>query len=709
MILLIFILIGIGLLPFSQESVIECPSRNVPQLRAEVEAASEVSLVFYYVSWSSDARQARLVYDGVEHYYKDYASFAAVDCWHLLCNCTRTHRQLPGMAINGGYPDKWPTLIVNYGRQLRLQYQGAWHFEDLTRFMNNLIQPIDRIHTTLELSALWKISDTVVLALLDSSDDLQYKRFVATSLHWLEFDPERNVRFAVTFGPTAKKMLKVETLSLPQLVLIDNRHSLHSFNESSSWKPMEILQWLRPKVNPLLAAGYGTPAKIALKARHVPVLAMSIRMQPHQKAMPLIASEILSRKENVDCANYWQQDVQDDRETNKWSLLQMPTELYGSLKSRDELGKHCYNALQLNDATLANYYRINSYLNYLWSQHTNENILEAQGRHLIELHTRSRCLAHTHAQQGTPALKIGIAKLVTKYGQLMWQHSSESKFVNRSLAVVLFDAHKYRDYVHQLGVDQHQDQHLRSTNYKRDSSAVHVFIVDAAAEAMYVMPQHQTFSYLALKDFIKQFYAKQLPRLQKNDLLAITPPSYSSYIQTYNRQLLLLALQRSNATNVVFIHRPDCALSSVMSQVLMQVAAHLRSPDLHFIRFDNQANDLPWELSMPSTPTIIVFPEAHPTETVVFPSDVRADTANIMSFILAQLEPEKQLRLVLSSCRRRMRHARSCLDFAGKLVLQHVSQYLKYWEIYAKERDLILSHLKQFHEMHIAIESSIKL
>lgn len=222
------------------------------------------------------------------------------------------------------------------------------------------------------------------------------------------------------------------------------------------------------------------------------------------------------------------------------------------------------------------------------------------------------------------------------------------------------------------------------------------------------MPQYQTFSYLALKDFIKQFYAKQLPRLQKNDLLA-SPPLYSSYVQTYNRQLLLLALQRSNATNVVFIHRPDCALSSVMSQVLMQVAALLRSSDLHFMRFNNQANDLPWELSMPSTPALIVFPESRPTETVVFPSDVRADTANIMSFILAQMEPEKQLRLVLSSCRRRMRHARSCLDFAGKLVLQHVSQYLKYWEIYEKERDLILSHLKQLHEMHIVIESSIKL
>lgn len=708
MILLIFISIGVGLLPFSQQAVIECPSRNVAKLRAEVEAASEVSLLFYYVSWSSDARQARLVYDGVAHYYKDYASFGAVDCWHLLCNCTRTHRQLPGMAINGGYPDKWPTLIVNYGRQLRLQYQGAWHFEDLTRFMNNLMQPIDRVHSTLELSALWKISDTVVLALLDSADGIAYKRFVATALRWLEFDPERNVRFAVTFGPSAKKMLKVEDLELPQLVVIDSRHNLHSYNESSNWKPMEILHWLRPKVNPLLAAGYGTPVKIALKARHMPVLAMSIRMHHHKSAMPMVASEELSPKENADCAQYWLQDVPDGNgETHKWSLLQMPPQLFGGSKSKDELSKHCFVAVQLNEATLANYYRINSYLNYLWSQHSHENNnLEVRGRHLVELHTRSRCLAHTHAQQGTPALKIGIAKLVTKYGQLMWQHSSESKSVNRSLAVVLFDAHKYRDYVHHLGIDQHQDQ---QRSHKRDSSAVHVFIVDAAAEALYVMPQHQTFSYLALKDFIKQFYAKQLPRLQKNELLTNIPPLDASYVKSYNRQLLLMALQRSNATNVVLIHRPDCALSAVMSQVLVQVAAHLRSPDLHFIRFDNQANDLPWELSMSSTPALIVFPEAHPTESVVFPNDVRADTANVMSFVLAQLEPEKQLRLVLSSCRRRMRHARSCLDFAAKLVLQHVSQYLKYWEIYEKERDLILSHLKQFHEMHIAIESSIKL
>ncbi|XP_034480735.1 uncharacterized protein LOC117786532 [Drosophila innubila] len=702
----IWISIGIGLLPFVQSAAIsECPSRSVTQVRREVEAAGEVSLLFYYVSWSSDARQARLVYDGVAHYYKDFASFGAIDCWHLQCNCTRTHRQLPGMAVNGGYPDKWPTLMVNYGRHLRLQYQGAWHFEDLTRFMNNLIQPIDRVHSTAELGALWKLSDAVVLALLDSADGLAYKRFVATALHWLEFDPERNVRFAVTFGPSAKQMFKVQHVSLPQLVVIDSRHGLHSYNESNSWHPMDILHWLRPKVNPLMAAGYGTPVKIALKARHMPVLAMGIRMHQHQSAMPLVISDELSRKENADCEDYWQQDVQDGRGTHEWSLMQVPPELYGGVKTPDELNKHCYLPIKVNTVTLANYYRYNGYLNYLWSHYTYGSHVKTESSKLLALHTRYRCLAHTHAQHGTPALKIGIAKLVTKYSQLMWQHSAEQPSQNRSLAVVLFDASKYRDFLHQLGID-----HSHSHGHKRDTSAVQVFIVDAAAEAIHVMSQQQPFSYRGLKEFIKQFYARQLPRMQKNSMLSTALlPQDASYVHSYNRQLLLQALQRYNATNVVFMYRPDCALSAVMSQALMQVAALLRSSDLHFMRFDSRANDLPWELSMPATPALLVFPQSRPTESVVFPIDVRADTANIMSFILAQLEPEQQLRLVLSSCRRRMQHARSCLDFAGKLVLQHVSQYLKYWEVFVKERDSILSQLKQFNEMHLAIESSIKL
>lgn len=698
----IWIGIGIGLLPFVQSAAIsECPSRSVSQVRREVETAGEVSLLFYYVSWSSDARQARLVYDGVAHYYKDFASFGAIDCWHLQCNCSRTHRQLPGMAANGGYPDKWPTLIVKYGRSLRLQYQGAWHFEDLTRFMNNLIQPIDRVHSTAELGALWKISDAVVLALLDSADGVAFKRFIATALHWLEFDPERNVRFAVTFGPSAKQMFKVQHVSLPQLVVIDSRHGLHSYNESNSWHPMDILHWLRPKVNPLMAAGYGTPVKIALKARHMPVLALGIRMHQYQSGMQLVNGE--DRKENVDCERYWQQDVQDGSRTQNWSLMQVPLELFGGVRTTDELNKHCFLPLQANTATLANYYRINGYLNYLWSQNTHESHVLTEARELLAMHTRYRCLAHTHAQHGTPALKIGIAKLVTKYSQLMWQHSAEQPSQNRTLAVVLFDASRYRDFLHQLGIDH---SHI----HKRDTSAVQVFIVDAAAEALHVMSQQQPFSYLALKEFIKQFYARQLPRMQKNAMLPTAlPPQDAFYIHTYNRQLLLQALQSYNATNIVFMHRPDCALSAVMAQALMQVSALLRSPDLHFVRFDSQANDLPWELSMPATPALLVFPQSRPTETVVFPIDARADTANIMSFILAQLEPEQQLRIILSSCRRRMRHARSCLDFAGKLVLQHVSQYLKYWEVFVKERDLILSQLKQFNEMHLAIESSIKL
>ncbi|KAH8372243.1 hypothetical protein KR093_010705 [Drosophila rubida] len=677
-----------------------CPSRSVSQVRSEVEAAAEVSLLFYYVSWSSDARQARLVYDGVAHYYKDYAAFGAIDCWHLQCNCTRTHQQLPGMAVNGGYPDKWPTLIVNYGRQLRLQYLGAWHFEDLTRFMNNLIQPIDRVHSTAELGALWKISDAVVLALLDSADSLAYRRFVTTALHWLEFDPERNVRFAVTFGPSAKQMFKVQRVELPQLVVIDNRHGLHSYNESNSWLPIDILHWLRPKVNPLLAAGYGTPVKIAMKARHMPVLAMGIHVHQHQSANPLLMGheELFRTKENVDCEQHWQQD-----QPTGVSHLQM---LLGSFKSTNQLTTHCQLPISHVDGNVwSNYYRINDYLNFLWSQHIHDGHAGAEALQLLALHKRCRCLAHTHAQQGTPGVKIGIAKLVSKYSHLMWQHSTEQpEQQNRSLAVVLFDATKYRDFMQQLGIDQ-----LPS---KRDFvSAVQVFIVDAAREALHVMPQHQSFSYVALKEFIRQFYARQLPRVQRNAVLPAlaSPQGASAYINSYNRQLLLQALQQSNSTNVVLMFRPDCALSVVMSQALMQVSALLRSPDLHFIRFDNQANDLPWELSMPSTPALLVFPQSRPTESVVFPADVRANTANIMSFILAQLEPEQQLRIVLASCRRRMRHARSCLDFASKLVLQHVSQYLKYWEVFVKERDVILLQLKQFNEMHLAIESSVNL
>ncbi|EDW69214.1 thioredoxin domain-containing protein 11 [Drosophila virilis] len=700
MILFVCIWIGIGLLPLTQSEIIECPTYSVPQVRAEVEGSGDMSLMFYYVSWSSDARQARLVYDGVAHYYKEYASFGAIDCWHLQCNCSRTHRQLPGMAVNGGYPDKWPTLMVNYGRQVKLQYQGAWHFEDLTRFMNNLIQPIDRVHSTAELGALWSISDAVVLAVLDSADGPTYRRFVATAIQWLEFDPERNVRFAVAFGRQAKKMLRVEGLSLPQLVVIDNRHGLHSYNKSDVWQPMEILHWVRPKVNPLQAAGYGTPAKIAIKARHTPVLAMAIRMHRQHS---LFTSDDLLRKENVDCDHYWKQELQDGSEAHKWALFQISPELYEVPKPQEQTAKNCYRAFQLNRATLANYYHINGFLNYLWSQHTHEGHSEAEARQLLALRTRNRCLAHTHAQQGTPAGKIGIAKLVAKYGQLMWMHSAEHHIQNSSLAVVLFDGNKHRDFLHQIGIDQFQ------LNHKRDASTVQVFIVDAAKEALHVMPQHQTFTYLALKEFMKQFYARQLPRVQRNTILTTVPSQDASYIQVYNRQLLLLALQHSNATNVVLIQRPDCALSAVMSQELMQVAAMLRSPELSFIRFDSQANDLPWELTMPASPALLVFPQSRPTESVVFPIDIRVDTANIMSFILAQLEPEQQLRLVLASCRRRIRHARSCLDFAGKLVLQHISQYLKYWEIYVKERDQILSHLKQFNEMHIAIESSIKL
>ncbi|ALC43771.1 CG13671 [Drosophila busckii] len=691
MILFIYIWLNFafGLLPYTQGNIIECPGRSVRQVRAEVDTSAEISLVFYYVSWSSEARQARLVYDGVAHYFKDYASFGAIDCWHLQCNCSHTHPQIPGIAANGGYPDLWPTLMVKYGQKvhLRLQYQGAWLFEDLTRFMNNLIQPIDRMHSAVELNKLWAAADAVVLGLFNSANEQVFKRFMATSVHWLEYDPDRNVRFAVAFGSTANQILKRKPKTLPQLVYIDNRHAVHIYNESRTWLPTEIMNWLQHRVNPLLTMGYGTPSKLTLKARHTPVLAMGIRMH-HQHQTPSVMGVDLQRKEHADCD-------QQDTEHVKLSLLQMPKELYKA----GLLPTNCASVWQLNAAVFINYYRINAYLNYLWSQQVHESQLATEADQLLTMHRRNRCLAQTHTKQGTPSSKIRIAKLISAYGQVMLRHSTEQ---NQTLAVALFDSFKYRDFLNQLGIDQHPH-----ALHKRDSAGVHVFIVDVDSEAVYVMPQHP-FSTLALKDFIKQYYAGQLSPVQKNALLPAIPATEGAFMSNYNRHLLLEALQHSNATNVVLIYRTDCPLSAVLSQVLMQVAALLRSPELNFIRFEARSNDLPWELTMDYTPNLFVFPQSSPTESVLFPIDIRVDMANVMSFILAQLEPELQLRLVLASCRRSLRHARSCLDFARGLVMQHIGQYLKYWETYVSERDSILKHLKQFNELHTAIESSFR-
>ncbi|XP_016965172.1 uncharacterized protein LOC108034739 [Drosophila biarmipes] len=671
-----------------QVTVSECPGRSVPQIRSEA-AESEISLLLYYVSWASEARQARLVYNGLAHYYQEYAFFGAIDCWHLQCNCSRTLMPPPGVVGAGGYPDKWPTLVVRYGQRQMLQYQGTWSFEELARFMNNLLQPLDRAHSSQELAAIRKHSDAVVLGLMNSPDDMAYKMYLAAGLRWLELDPERNIRFTVNFGSTAKKMLRSPAAKLPQFVVIDSRNGVHTFNSTSAdWKAMDLLRWVRItlKNSSLFSNGYGTPMTIAMKARHVPVLAMGVRMNQYHHAS-VMGEEMASaqKKQSEGCDDYW--STVEAQSEESISLLQVPSEL---LRESDQK-QTCYPAWKINRATLKNYYRINRYLDLVWRQYSHQNHQRKRRvPHLLRLHSRNLCLAHS--QHGTPAMKIGIAKMVTKYGQLIWQHSAENAAHNRSLGVVLFDSVKYRDYLHQLGIQQHHQQ-------------VQVFIVDAAEESLYVMPQQNTFSYVALKDFIRKFYARTLPRTHKN----APATGDSAFNRQYNRQMLLQALQRPNATNVVFMHRPDCALSGVLSQAFLQVSALLSSSEVHFVRFDGQANDLPWELAMPISPSLVVFPQAKPSESIVFPTDVRIDVQSVFAFVIAQLEPVQQVRSVLTSCRRRMRNVRSCLDFARNLVLQHVSQYLKFWEVYERERDVILSHLKEFNDLHMSIESSIRL
>lgn len=60
---------------------------------------------------------------------------------------------------------------------------------------------------------------------------------------------------------------------------------------------------------------------------------------------------------------------------------------------------------------------------------------------------------------------------------------------------------------------------------------------------------------------------------------------------------------------VVFFFTPSCAYCQIAGHVLLNVAHLMRNvKDLQFVRFNGRDNDLSWHLSIPTYPTVIIFP-----------------------------------------------------------------------------------------------------
>lgn len=679
----------------------QCPGSDVPNIRHQTQFY-EISMVFYYTQWSEDSLKALQKYYDVAEYFSDKVYFASVDCWHLSCNCSKAL----STTIGSGSPHKWPTLVVYYGRrgQLKIQYNGLYTFRDMVQFVENVIYPLERVDGIKLLANMQTYSDAVIMGTFKTSNDLEYKNYLIAALKWLEHDPLRTYRFTVTFAndvPFKNKSNGTISKTMPNLYLMGHKSvkSFADYNEFK-WNSSNIIRWLHAELHDeySLLHGYTTPIMIAQKLKKQPVLAIFVN---HPK-------QFFSYMEKyVDSFQPFTKVVKFCRQLkSKEDLIKDFTQLPKNSGIVRELQMFMDNqvCLHTKDIILRNlqyYYEINHYLNELFQIFSYPDInkiysnVNTEVRQILNFVHNTKCVQRDIDLQSS--LQIAVVKRLEAY------LANEQKCCNsnRTLAVVLLDSQQFTDYLARMNIPVNQQ------------SMANVFIADKSYENIYVM--EDVFAMYNLMEFVKKFYGNGLSNYYRNEKVpSINPISYDIEVKHLNLHMFTNNLQYSyNQTLVVLIYSPDCSLCGNIQHSFLQLSVVLRQiSDLKFVRINALDNDLPWQYNMPFLPALLVFPENRFAETRMFPMHLKPDVRNIFGFILSQLSPPQQIKLLLATCQSGSlpkSHLHSCWQFAKTILMEHIGKHLHYWQLFESERNIIFERLRAFKDMSLDIQRNLRL
>lgn len=683
----IIILLSLMQCAFSYFAVYQCPGTEVPNIRHQTNY-NDVSLIFYYTRWDDESLKALQHFNDVAAVLGDQVYFATVDCWHLACNCSNSL----STAMGSGYPHKWPTLVVHYGRtgKLNLQYNGLFTFRNIFNFVMNIMYPLERIKGKEDLEKIMSSADGVVLGAFQNPRSSQYKAYLAAAVKWLEHDPVRSYRFFVTFT-NAKESYNKTDIKQPNLLLLGHK-SKKSFADYIffKWNSSFILRWLHEELNDEYSTlrGYSTPITIAQKMKTQPVLAVFVN-EP-QKFFSYMEKYVDKEKSFSKTLISCQANKQRKAKRSTWTES---SETCNNMFLKNQ-PQSCYYQTDMI-RNLEFYYEINQHLEHLSQTSFVKKVnLEMYG--LLDFYQSTTCLQKEDMTLET-SLHISVVKRLEDY----LANEQQCKSSNRSLSVVLLDAERYKDYLENLNI---------ATSYQ---SMATVFIADNEKENVYIMEDR--FAMFNLMEFVKKFYSNGLINYSKSK--KTTSPSsrgYDTELKEVNRDIFLKYLQYThNQTIVALIYSPECALCGNIQHSFMQLSLLLRSVlYLRFIRINVMDNDLPWQFNMPFLPALLVFPENRFSESRLFPTHLKPDIRNVLGFILNQLPAGQQVKLVLAMCQSGTlpkSHAPSCWQFAKTILMQHIGKHLQYWQIFDAERSLIFERLRAFKDLSLDIQSNLRL
>lgn len=199
-------------------------------------ALSELSFVFYYAPWSQESKHARAAYEHVSRLFYKEAYFAAINCWQPGSECRNQYSKI----------SQWPILMAYQRNGFGIQYQkNLWTEGALTKFINSLMNPFERLTAPEDLMEMMISRDCVIVAFLDlEANPRHYKSFQRTALKFLERDPFNEVGFGMVIGETADEFGVSDVPTLRAYLW----NETIEYEGNTTWNSRDILSWVHKTI-----------------------------------------------------------------------------------------------------------------------------------------------------------------------------------------------------------------------------------------------------------------------------------------------------------------------------------------------------------------------------------------------------------------------------------------------------------------------------
>ncbi|OWF53332.1 thioredoxin domain-containing protein 11-like [Mizuhopecten yessoensis] len=193
--------------------------------------------------------------------------------------------------------------------------------------------------------------------------------------------------------------------------------------------------------------------------------------------------------------------------------------------------------------------------------------------------------------------------------------------------------------------------------YPIDINTPAAVIVDKKNEAQFVLGE--TFNKKNLAQFIINYTSSDLNRHLRSGTLQ--DPCYGENAGVCIRETTFNTFQdiilQQDKDVLVLLYAPWCGFCAGFAHLYINLAKYFKTAqNLIFARINADTNDLPWEYTVSSYPTLLFFPAHRKSDSVVFPASIPKTLPNLIKFVLHHSTHDLRLDTAADIC------SNSCID-----------------------------------------------